>query len=141
MKTLTFNANSVHHKLAVFGNLNEYRSTDICTYTRSVLWGLFKFLGCVLLSLVLVVFASTALVEVVLSVVFSLYTGTFMFSELGLATAIVLVVVGIFVGVKFTYDKIGEHSNDPRSNKPDGFIKSAYRSFKGKYCVRVTFNH
>ncbi len=157
MKSLTFNKSSWHYLLATkIGNYDPPRkyedsdelygdSGDICTYTRHVL------LGALLLTLVGVIIACVgfALWHFIFGIIFSLLCGCYMFSDLG---TIVLVVGSIFalsVGFFKSVKAIGEwnynRKMDKRKNyvnrppKPDGFMKHAYKSWKGKFCVQIEF--
>lgn len=148
MKSLTFNKSSWHYRIATkVSNYSPYDeeydrgdSPDICTYSRHVAGAL------LLLTLGAALFLgiSYILIHVVLGIAFSLMTWSFMFTEIGFAGLIALCMIGFVCGAIYLKNKIEERRNNRRySNrgvpKPDGFVKNAYKSWKEKYCVRITF--
>lgn len=140
MKSLTFNKSSWHYTMAHAagfepGNDNQ---GDICEYTKAVLKCSLAALFCA------AVFAGVSflLVHLILGIAFSLWYGVWMMTVWGEATIMVLVigtfVVTLFFGVEWLI-KWNRNRKYNKEDKPDGFIKHAYRSWKEKYCVQVTF--
>lgn len=140
MKSLTFNKNSLHYKLARLGGVSQWDDTDICAYTRNVLMG-------ILWSVVIVglfTFASACLIDLLFGIVFSIIYQTMLFTPMAYATMMfigVLSVKGFICFCQYQHGKWKmEKRNAPQTPKvPDGFLKAAYKSHKEKYCVRVDF--
>ena len=139
MKNIIFNQNSWHYYLANrIGNYHPYYrpygygdSTDICTYSRFVLWGIIKlFMFGIMFAVV-----SHIMIHIMFGIWFSFMLHTFFFSE----TAIVgLMFLGIiFVILLFCwYDELIAHR---RYDKPDNFLTQTYKSWKEKFCVKIEF--
>ena len=137
MKSLTFNRNSWHYKIAYhIAGYRSWHGSDICTYTRYVMGALFViFIGVALGLCVLYV-----LFQTLIGIVFSLMTWTWMFTELGFLGLIVLSVLSMIFSVIYIKKKIEDKNREVnRIPKPDGFVKNAYKSWKEKYCVRIKF--
>lgn len=142
MMTFSVIKNSWHHKLAKFGGLSLWcdDETDICEYTRRCILGTVY----ILLWLVGGICLSIPIIDFIFAVVFSLYYMTDLFSETAIAGGTILFVpFGTYCMIKY-----GDYRNTKnRQNrkiyyepKPDGFIKTAYNSYKEKFCVRIKFN-
>ncbi len=158
MKQLTFNNQSWHYKLAKMAGYSpkstyideygdEYKTgehdTDICAYTRRVVLGSFMlaFLGMVT-GIVGFVFW-----HVVFGIIFSIIMGTWFFTEIGIA-GLTMIVALSFVGLWILGTiKYGEYKDKKRWTaqnstlpvKPDNFVKHAYKSWKGKFCMQINF--
>jgi hypothetical protein len=78
-----------------------------------------------------------------LGVVFSFMTGTFFFSEIGLAALMVSGIGGtgasILWCIFYLRDLRRKQIERDGVLDNDGFLTHAYRSWKEKYCVRITF--
>jgi len=144
MKSLIMKKGSWHYLLAsitMLGDL-EYYDMDICRYTRRVLLGLL-ILG---VAAMLLAFLGFMFWNVIFGVIFSLIYHQFLFTDLGILTSMIIVVVAVIINVKLFVDKVAawELARDLRkmrkAKKPDGFVKVAYKSWKEKYCVRVEFS-
>lgn len=145
MKQLNFKCDSWHYKLAKFvGYYIEYdsdeQSGDICGYTRAVLFGCMLFLlgfGCMVVLLM-------GVVHLLMGLAFSLAYGAWIMTTLGEIT-LFFSIVGLSLAIStIVMDKLHKWINTPRNHHkasvPDGFIKSAYKSWKNKYCVRIKFD-
>lgn len=134
MKTLTASNNSWHFKLAKIGGLNAWRPQhDICSYTRHCIYGAL---------LVLLIMASSVgianiLVHTILSVSFSLWYMENLFSELGIMGSVLFCGVSITALIVYHVNRYHEREY---VCKPDGFIVSAYKSYKNKYCLKIDIN-
>ena len=137
MKPISINKNSIHYKIAT--NLGGYISycddADLCTYMRKL------FLGIIVFTFVSVgAFGLAApIVHFIVASVVSLMTGMNVLDEIAYAgaTLLFLPITGIIL-----FMLIERSANKPHKQKivkPDGFIKTAYKSIKGKYCVRIEF--
>lgn len=156
MKTLNFNKNSWHYRLVrwlklyqapyqkdIWGDGSEFRSYgdsgDICTYSKKVVLALFLlFLSAFGISFVLYI-----LIHTLFGIYFSLLTGQWLFSEPGtfgvIISGIAIVFVSIFMLAKTIHDYSEKNSYKPRVQKPDSFIKHAYKAWKDKYCLPINF--
>jgi hypothetical protein len=147
MTPITFNKKSWHCWIAENpGGLcvspYEDWATDICTYTKCFLR------GSVLLLFLFALACGIAfcLIHMLIGIALSLWYGMFIFSELGFMTLFMTTIVAFVASIFFSAKGIQKwrddqnlrHQNDPP--KPDGFLKAAYKSFKGKYCVPVKLN-
>ena len=151
MKTLTFNVNSWHFLLATkvanyrVPSVSKYSdgefytygdSADICTYSKHVMGGaLLLTIAAALIGLV-----GFLLAHVLIGVWFSFILGTWFFSSWAEATMIItLVVVASFVMAFLFKWYIERKRSTEYRNRPDGFVKHAYRSWKEKFCVKINF--
>ena len=144
MKTLNFNKKSIHYRLAnITGEFDVDEEHDICSYSRHVMAGF----AASMLVLALGIFAWYLLVSTVLGIIFSLIYGTMLFDlagavGLGLITGcLVLLLMAFgksrFMDYKRAKAKMNRELGIPL--KPDSFLANAYKGWKEKYCVRVTF--
>lgn len=136
MKTLTFNTKSLHYRVAKFG-LGSYNdpSEDICSYVTEVALGTLKLSLAFMSGAVLATMSAKLIVEVVLSVAFSIYYSTYLSTT---ESFIGLCIISIcLIGLVVT--RISAIHRNRSQNKPDSFIRSAYRSVKNKYCVKIKF--
>lgn len=147
MKNLTFNKNSWHFWLATriadyhpphkFDDDDKFYgdSGDICTYTKYVLGAIVLSTICIILGIAITALIGTLLSHLMLGIIFSLITGTFFFTEIGVASLIVAFswcLYGLIIWI--SNRKIIESKN-----KSDGFIQHAFRSWKHKFCVQINF--
>lgn len=153
MKPFILNSNSLHFKLAKMAGLrmprwrevNDPISTDICEYTRYVLKGVFLSV----LMFIAAIGVAYILTEVIFSIGFSLFYQMNMFSEIGQIGLTLLVVLIFMVSViwaSMTFSEYRTRRKEQRAMQKDlpevepSFLKTAYSSFKGKYCVEVQIN-
>jgi hypothetical protein len=148
MKEISIKRNSWHYVLA--SRVAEYTprwdynldcaTDDICRYRKHVLAAMF------ILTLFAAVIAliGTIFFHVVFGIVFSLIYGAWLFTVLGEATLLVLSITGAVTGgfhlvnkaiVAYRHHKAGRVVRE----KPIGFVKQAYKSWRDKYCVPVKF--
>lgn len=135
---LTFDSKSLHYKLALLGGLSEYDDdSNICEYTRHVMFGMVI----ALLIGLLIAFMGTILANMVFAVGFSLVYGMLIYSEAASAGFFVSTIGTIWFGIWKLSESAKEHRNKTRNEpkKPDGFVKHAYKSWKEKYCVKIEF--
>jgi uncharacterized membrane protein len=131
MKTLTFKENSWHHRLAKMGGF-DWSCGDICSYTRKVMMGA---LGAILVSALALILLYLA-VHMVMGIGFSLWYGMFLFTDAGFAGLVVVSIVSLVTGIFFLSDRLQKYNLENQYNDP-GFVKTAYRSWKEKYCARI----
>ena len=116
---------------------------DLCSYTKYVLCGFVLSM----MVLALGIGAWHLLVSTVLAVVFSVMYGTLIYDVFALAGGTFIsfaLLITIFV---FSSNYLDEHRRARKKKvrelglppKPDGFLVNAYKGWKEKYCVRVTF--
>lgn len=137
MQSLKFSVDSWHYRF-----IKKYTSThdsdvqDICAYVRAFI----KAGLIVLLILAAVTFASFLGTQILVGVAFSLYNWMWIFSPVAEAGMILLTVfssgIGILAGTEY-YKQKSDEKRWREGPKPDGFVKNAYKSWKGKYCARV----
>jgi len=151
MKALTFNTNSWHFLLATkmagykapyvskYSNGEIYTygdKADICTYSKYVVSGL------LLLTLAGLAVAAIGFIvsHILLGIYFSIMLGMWFFSDIAGGAMIVAGLILLWLGVakawSWNYDR--KMSTEYR-NRPDGFVKHAYKSWKEKYCVQIVF--
>lgn len=144
MKTINLKAKSWHYFLAVtMGNFDP-DSGDFCSYVRNVILGL---VFTIAISAVLGGIGSSLLAGV-LNIVLLAYhfiMGTaytapsFMMFGTALLCAI-SVVMALASGAIFVKNRLQERKY-ANADKPDSFLKSAYKSFKEKVCFKVNFDN
>jgi hypothetical protein len=135
MTPFTVKTNSWHYKLAKFGKYDaHYGDHDICAYMRRVLFGLF---GVIVLTVIGICFAGSSCFYIGLTF-YALYKLIF-----GIALDPVdWVLIGLptAVGISNAIPVIIRRLQRKRSYFPTpepGFVKTAYRSWKDKYCVKL----
>jgi hypothetical protein len=136
MKTLTFNKNSFHYKLAGFGNEWFDAKEDICGYTRQVFFGLIQLILCIGIGAFLVAGFGRLLIETILGIIFFVMyalplDGVAIVGCVCYGAMIALVAAGYIYHITKSWRK---------ARKPcDNFVTHAYASFKGKYCATIEF--
>ncbi len=143
MKTLKFDKDSWHYKLANFGGV-WYIEENICGYTRQVIRGAFL----AMLVLCVVEFFLFLCVASLLIVLISYIENGIFFIDSPIYVAFIsgvtidIVVLFGYLNIEFQIqDKIKEKlftSND--NKKKSNFIVEGYRAFKEKTCVRIEFS-
>lgn len=156
MKEVKFSQNSWHWRLAGFYGNAEMRYNyeteterydgDICSYIRSMLYGLFRV---VVLTAILGLLAAS-LGNFGAWVVAGFMTGTFIkIDALGSIIMILTAVVALMVVFFFCISKFENWKQARRKRKheqlalekleeqPESFMRAAYRKFKDKTCFRV----
>ena len=140
MKSLTVSEKLWHYKLAKFGGLSTWGGeTDICAYTRHCVFGLLYICLCGIGTLI----ATELLVETLFSIIFSLIYSMDLFTEIGKAGIIIIVVSTVMGLILYLIGKFAKWSVDRKyrildlPKKPDGFLKEAYNSYKHKYCLKI----
>ena len=143
METLKFRKNSWHYKLAQLVKYSPGHNDDgeICSYSRHVLGGI---LACLLVAL-LFAWGAFLVSHMVLGVVFSLTMGVFFFSETGAFGLLIFSLLGVAYGFTRLKDwfqmravrrGLNRATTEPAA---DGFARHAYKSWKNRFCVKVTF--
>lgn len=140
MKTLKFNSSSWHYQIAEFGNGMPLKTTDICQYGRLFVIGILK----VVPFMALFALISYFLVDLVIGLGFSVAYWQIMLSPVAQAMGGVIclgILVTLIYKAVFAFVDYLRYRNDIVSEKPDGFVKNAYKSWKHKYCVRIEIVH
>ena len=144
MRSLKFNTNSLHYKIANIGgyyrhyDTDDNEVTDICYYTKKVMIGLF------------IITIMTALIGVVcwllinfsFGVIFSIWTGSWLMNPAGEAVLIMSSILITSAILYFGIGKLGQWVRgkiEDSKDKPDGFVHNAYKSWKEKFCAKITF--
>lgn len=136
MEPLHLKEKSWHYKIATMFGLRFVETyTDICRYTRAVIFGF-------LFSLMMLLSILVLLIGYVITGYF-LFHGTFFPSQ---DSPIVASFVGTYaslfavanLGIVFAVER-RLHSIKSTPSKPS-FIKLAYRSFKDKVCCKIEIN-
>ena len=144
MKTLNFNKNSIHFRLAnMYDDFDCNDDHDLCSYTKYVLCGFVLSL----MVLALGIGAWHLLVSTVLAVVFSIMYGTLIYDVSALVGGTFISFALFFTIHDFSSNYLDERRCARKKKvrelglppKPDGFLVNAFKSWKEKYCVRVTF--
>jgi hypothetical protein len=142
MKPIKINQNSWHYHVATsYTDGNVRWATSICEYNRKVFMGL--------VSIALIILASSLALLILLSPIF--YTILYLIyglpidpdsNEGALLVAGIgcyLVILGIYLIHLFTEWKQEKLDEECRTGieRKDSYIKSAWKSFKDKVCVKV----
>jgi hypothetical protein len=143
MKELVFDANSWHYKFAHWAGYRPFGNRlDICCYMRRVLLG-FLFVAGIF---ALISVAAYGLVQMFFGLIFSWIAGAWIMSLAGEITLFIIsVLIGLFAfftATEYLRVKLEERRDrrrEERVNKPDGFIKHAYKSWKEKHCSKIKF--
>lgn len=132
MKTLTFDKRSWHYAIAKFGGFNSWSDQDLCTYTRKFMKGLFGafLIGC------LIALVGFGLSHLLLGIIFSIIAGAWVTTEIGIVFGMVLSIMAGFIVVGTSVEKYRDNQ-ESKPQKPDGFVKNAYRGWKDKFCVKI----
>lgn len=132
MKTLTIKRDSWHHKLAKLHDryFDGYSEIDICSYTRLVLVGLLKFL----VALAGLIFILICVFDLVMWLGFCIFYKEFLDPRFPAMVGFSFAMAAGIIGVAFG----GEVLIRNHSFADDNFLYTAYRSFKDKFCVKVT---
>jgi hypothetical protein len=132
MMSLTFNKRSWHYAIAKFGGFDSYEDQDLCTYTSKFLKGVFwgSMLAC------LIAAVGFAAWHFIFGIIFSILAGEVVMSEIGVVFGILVLVLLLFVAIAAGAEKYRE-SREFRPQKPDGFVKNAYKGWKEKFCVKI----
>lgn len=140
MKEFVLKEKSWHHKLATFGSYQWEKEhlvsqgSDICTYIRMVLIGLFK------ITLIAAIFGGLSIwfvIGIYDTIQFLFYkTGFTAFSATFMAAVFVSSILGSFI---FVAEKIKKRKQQYVQPKDPTFMTLAYRKFKDKTCSKVVF--
>lgn len=132
MKTVVFKEESWHGWLADLGG-NYRKQTDICAYTRAVMWGVLKLIG----AAIVVAVSAAALGDWLAWMTAGLLYGFTMVGFLGGVVCFLVLValcaaalILLGAGSVFAAERLGKRVTD-------SFPAEAYRSFKDKVCFRV----
>lgn len=139
MKPFIINKDSWHHHIAsTFGGWTNCYGEDFCSYVRHVFGG-------VCLIFLLIVIGSilgTGLIHLVLGAIFSAIYHAYLFTMAGeMALVILLLGVGATV-ILWAFHFVGylvRLIRKEAEGSTPGFVKQAYRSYKEKYCMDVSY--
>ena len=128
---ISLKTKSWHYRLATaYGSLSTYaETTDICDYTRQVLKGVFI---AVFMTAIISV-AALCVIDMLMGIGFSIAYGVMLMNPPGLIALILIIALGIIFSIAFAADKM----NETVRNTQPGFVRTAYRSWKDKFCVKV----
>lgn len=132
MKTLKLNKDSWHYKLAMQYDRHVPDNTDICSYTRLLF-----------AAMSLMAFAITILTLLAGTILFTIggwFAYLFGFPLHGAVVPFTFIYGGatIVIGIVAAKAHYDEHKYDKPKKEP-GFVRTAYRSWKDKFCVKVEF--
>ncbi len=139
MKSVKLNVDSWHYKLAKqWADYSpDVHGSDMCTYMRKVLRGL------IVGGSVCAIFAALAVAGfvIVTNMIVAPFSYFFLVKVYGdiIGAIICWSFTAMCLIYGFTSMKIAEYKElrQDMVSKPDSFIKSAYESWKGKYCVKL----
>lgn len=140
MKSLTFNRNSWHFKLALFGDRRR-TPDDLCTYIRYVIYGFFEILAITIMSAIMIAGLSYAFWDAVFAIGFSLYYGIMLIYG-GTWVTIIIFSILCFIAFIVWMHSLGVFTSIKESIptlKEDSFVRQAYKSHKEKYCAKIDF--
>jgi len=138
MRELNIDEKSWHYRIAHnYGGYSGGRhGYDICGYTRRFIWGLFI----VFVVIAAVSMASLGVLDLLAGLYFSWVAGVWITNFAGTLTAFVITVFSLVIGIIAITEKIRDMRREYRYNHyhdEPGFIKSAYLSWKEKYCIKI----
>lgn len=140
MKEFKLNPNSWHFKLATWRETKyekEYLQrvgTDICSYTKKVLGGLFAWIFLIALLSALVAWFGKGLYDIVM-LFFGGENTPFSFSLI-----VALISFGGLASVAFVKEYIQDRAASVKDGqKEPTFVGLAYRKFKDKTCFKINF--
>jgi hypothetical protein len=134
MESLKIKKDSWHYKLAKFGARHGYvpYSSDICSYTKHVIWGLL--LGFMAFLAIFTFICGIGNTLAFLAAI-SVY-GIWLEPDWPAQVILILSIsVGLFLLVFLIYPIVDNIVNSDYNT--DKFVPSAYRSFKNKFCIKV----
>jgi hypothetical protein len=140
MKTLTFNRKSWHYQFADKGgywprqDLEGNYVGDICEYTVAVI----KFFLVFIMLAAVGTLVAIPIVHMLFGIIFSLWYGVFLMTEVGMV-GVALTVAMLCVGLMLWSIMAWQDRKQRLVNGNDSFMSNAYRSWKEKYCVKITF--
>lgn len=147
MMTFNIKKNSWHFWLQNFATSYKYTGscdTDICTYTRRVMWGAFK----LLVVSILVAFAAYCVGDFFYWIYSMIVGGTFLSQTLGAFITTVVLSIAVLglgtIGAVLTVERVKEIHYERTKDAPPkqpSFLKLAYRKFKEKTCFKLTVVH
>lgn len=141
MKALKFRRDSWHFKLALRGGvkISEFSPiTDMCHYVRSVLWGLFLTILLCIAVIAVTAFEGNFLGELIAAVVGWSWNSWGILAGCGAVIHVIVAVLFLIGLIGFLYTRHQEKLYPyGKPQKPDGFIKHAYKGWKEKYCAQV----
>jgi hypothetical protein len=147
MKTLKFNKNSWHYKLAEAAGYSpaaeldevtgewSYKTGEICSYSRYV--GSWFLMAAFLLMLAYLAMHIT--VNFLFGVVFSIMYMTMLFNGAGFVGLFIFCIASAFAIAALVINW-AKKSTQKTLDNPDSFIGNAYRSWKDKFCAKIEFN-
>jgi hypothetical protein len=142
LKTINLNAKSWHYFLAVTIGGFQSDSGDFCSYVRWVIAGA---IALAFITTAVGIMAGIALLGAfgIGYALVHLLFGIAMFNNpiiliCSIITSVVITFFALMLIVGYLKDK---WNNREQVEKPDSFVKSAYKSFKDKVCFKVDFNN
>lgn len=116
-----------YHIVNTYSNFDPYYTRDICSYTRQILLGILNIISIILIGSILIY-----------SMVFELIFQIFIFTDYSSPFFVVGTVLWIFLLFSFLMSGLHIYISS-RKNKPSGFVKNAYNSWKNKFCIKLEF--
>lgn len=110
---------------------------DMCSYTNRVL------IGFVLIAVAAMIFyvVTAGIIQMLLGLAFSAYYGAWIMTPLGDALCFVTLVISAAGTLAFSFMKVLTYADNTKiKGSQPSFVKLAYRSWKDKYCVKISFS-
>ena len=142
MMTFNINQDSWHFRLQNFGAGEKYwgrYDTDICTYTRRVLWGLFR-MTLLVAGIATILYSFSDFLYWIYMIIVGPYVGPGMGAFFIVMSLGVILVLCAMAGSVKGYEKLRDIQREKRKNAPPrepSFITLAYRKFKDKTCFKL----
>jgi hypothetical protein len=148
MKPIQINKNSWHYKIVNFPHDND-EPKDLCSYLRNFVSGVFLITCVMCLSSIVI----GMVIQPVIALFVYFQTGyAEIFSTPTVVSGLMLIALFSAGSIWYAYDLYTQRKEKqrwddykhglplaPTFNKPDGFIKLAYKSFKEKTCLFIEF--
>ena len=134
---------SWHYAVAMFGTPYIVDHVDICTYSGMVFKGVLAIIATILVIPVIIL----SMFDAPISFVLMLITGhtipfiSIMTCSIGGVLYGMLLIRMVFLLINMALDRYRSYRNNgfQKQDKKDSFLKNAYRSYKDKYCVKISF--
>jgi ABC-type phosphate transport system permease subunit len=148
LKTINLNKKSWHYWVATTVGSFKPSSSDFCKYVRHVILGSLLLAFFSIVVAVVVGFLGGGLINIGILVWDFLsrtpYTITNAFMQAGSLVLCMISAAGIVGALiyfaKSAYDERKWANEIANTNKPDSFVKNAYKTFRNKACFKVNFN-
>jgi len=134
---ITLNRKSWHYWIASnLGDIEDDEITNICTYLRHIIKGLFVGTIAGLFASLLTFFLTTAAYHYLGVLLGIVHRDATKYEQVGGGIFIVTAIVAAIILIAVKVQNFMEYA---KTEKDVGFVRTAYRSFKEKTCILINF--